>query len=70
MPTPTDPTLLEVCCDVVIRFKGHGSYKGVPGALKTLARRPIGFSHEQYQAVFGLLCSVYDRAVEAIQTTC
>jgi len=67
MPTPTDPDLLEVCCDVVIRFKGHGSYKGVTGALKALTRRASGFSHEEYQAVFDLLSGVYDRAVEAIQ---
>ncbi len=64
---PTDPKLLEICCDVVIRFKGHGSYKGRPGALKALARRAPGFTEDEYRVVLDLLCQVYDRAVEAIQ---
>ena len=28
MPIPPDPKLLDVGCDVVIRFKAHPSYKG------------------------------------------
>jgi hypothetical protein len=50
----------------VIRFKGHGSYKGEQGAIRALARRAPGFESEEYRALFDLLCRVYDRAVEAI----
>ncbi len=66
MPIPHDPHLLDACCDVVIRFKGSGSYKGERGALKALARRAPGFEPEEDRALFDLLCRVYDRAVEAI----
>jgi hypothetical protein len=62
-----DPDLLDVACDVVIRFKGHGSYKGKSGALRALARRAPGFSRDEYRAVFDSLCRVYDQAVEAIR---
>ncbi len=65
MPLTTDPHLLDVCCDVVRRFKGHNSYGGVQGALKALARRSGG-SPEQCREAFDVLCRVYDRAVEAI----
>src|SRR3954464_4546140 len=67
MSIPDDPRLLDTCCDVVIRLKGHGSYKGEQGAIKVLARRAPGFESEEYRAVFDLLCRVYDRAVEAIR---
>ncbi len=32
VPIPDDPRLLDTCCDVVIRFKGHGSYEGGRGS--------------------------------------
>ncbi len=67
MPIPDDPHLLGTCCDMVIRCKGHGSYKGDQGAIKALARRAPGFESEEYRALFELLCRVYDRAVEAIR---
>ena len=66
-PTP-DPVLLDVACDVAIRLKGHGDYKGRSGALKALARRAPGFTEEVYRAALDLLCGAYDRAVEAIRT--
>jgi hypothetical protein len=62
-----DPNLLDVACDVVIRFKGHGSYEGVPGALKALARRAPDATEEDRRTALELLCRAYDRAVEAIQ---
>ena len=43
MPIPADPHLLDSCCDVVIRFKGHGSDKGEQGAIKTLMRECMKF---------------------------
>jgi hypothetical protein len=67
MPLPTEAGLLEAACDVVIRFKGHGSYKRHPGALRALAKRFPGSSQAEYRRVFDLLCRVYDRAVEAIR---
>jgi hypothetical protein len=62
-----DPKLLDVGSDVVVRFKGHGSYKGEAGALKAMKRRAPGFSDEDYRATFDMLSQVYDRAVDAIQ---
>jgi hypothetical protein len=62
-----DPKLLDVGSDVVIRFKGHGSYKGEAGALKAMRRRAPGFSDEDCRAAFDMLSQVYDRAVDAIQ---
>ena len=67
MPLPTEAALLEAACDVVIRLKGHGSYRGEAGALRALARRVPGFAQEEYRAAFDFLCRVYDRAVEAIR---
>jgi hypothetical protein len=67
MPPPTDPYLLDTCCDVVVRFKGHGSYGGEQAALKALRRRAPGSSQEEYRAAFDVLCKAYDRAVEAIR---
>lgn len=66
MPLTNNPHLLDVCCDVVVRFKGHDSYGGAKGALKALARRSGG-SPEQCRDAFDALCTVYDRAVDAIQ---
>jgi hypothetical protein len=66
MAVEADKKLLEACSDVVIRFKGHGSYKTESGAVKALSRRAPGHTPEQYRACFGLLCGVYDRAVSAI----
>ena len=66
-PLSDDPNLLAVACDVVIRFKGHGCYEGVPGALRALARRAPGFTEEDRRTALEMLCRAYDRAVEAIQ---
>jgi hypothetical protein len=67
MPIPTEPNLLNVACDVVVRFKGHGSYKGEAGALRALAKRAPGSTQDECRAVFALLDRVYDRTVEAIR---
>ncbi len=67
MPLPADPHLLDVCSDVVIRFKGHDSYGGPGGALRALQRRVPAFSVEDCRAAFEVLCAVYDRAVVAIR---
>jgi hypothetical protein len=64
---PDDPRLLDVGCDVVVRFKGSGSYKGEAGAIKAMRRRAPGFSDDEYRAVFEMFCQVHDLAVEAIQ---
>lgn len=66
MPIPTDPRLLDIACDVTIRFRGHRSYGDERGALKALRRRAPGHTPDEYRAVFECLCSVYDRAVLAI----
>lgn len=66
MPIPTDPRLLDIACDVTIRFRGHGSYGDEKGALKALRRRAPGPTPDEYLAVFGFLGRVYDRALEAI----
>jgi hypothetical protein len=59
--------LLTAAADVVIRFKGHGSY-GTPGkALKALRRRMPGAPRADLQEAFDLLASVYDRAVDAVR---
>jgi hypothetical protein len=58
--------LLDIACDVTIRFRGHHSYGDQKGAIRALRRRAPGFSPEEYQAVFDVLCRVYDRAVAAI----
>lgn len=65
MALTSDPNLLDVCSDVVVRFKAHESYGGRDGALKALRRR-TGSSPEECREVFDVLCKVYDRAVEAI----
>jgi hypothetical protein len=67
MPILAAPNLLEAACDVVIRFKGHGSYKGEPGALRALTKRAPGFSRDEYRTVFDFLFRVYDGAVDAIR---
>ncbi len=66
MPIPDDPRLLDIACDVTIRFRGHGSYGDEKGALKALRRRAPGHTPGEYQAVFKFLRTVYDRAVAAI----
>jgi hypothetical protein len=68
MPIPIDPRLLDIACDVTIRFRGHGSYGGEKGALKALRRRAPGYTLDEYRAVFAFFRTVYDRAVEAIPT--
>jgi hypothetical protein len=67
MPIPAHPNLHDVACDVVIRFKGHSSYKGQPGALRALAKRAFDSSRAESRAAFNLLSRVYDLAAEAIQ---
>jgi hypothetical protein len=66
MPIPTDPSLLDIACDVTIRLRGHGSDGDEKGALKALRRRAPGHAQGEYLAVFGFLRTVYDRAVAAI----
>jgi hypothetical protein len=56
MSTKPTEQLLDACADVVILFKGHGSYGTEAAALKALRRRVSGHSAEEYQAVS--LCSV------------
>ncbi len=65
MPFPNDPLILDVGCDVVIRFKGHKSYGGQQNALKAMARRAAA-PQEECRQVFEALCRVYDQAVDAI----
>jgi hypothetical protein len=65
MALTTDQRLLDVCCDVVIRFKGHRSYGGEQGALKALKKR-TGFLAEECREAFDALCKVYDRAVDVL----
>jgi hypothetical protein len=51
MPIPTDPKLLDIACDVTIRFRGHRSYGDENGAIRALRRRAPG----EYRAVFELM---------------
>ena len=67
MKLPSDKKLLDTCVDVVIRFKGHGSYKGHSGAIKALSRRGPGFEAAAYQTTFDSFCELYDKAVDAIE---
>lgn len=66
LPLQSDENLFDVACDVVIRLKGHDSYKRQSGALKALARRAPGFTQEQYRDVLNFLISVYDQAVKSV----
>lgn len=66
MPPVYDKQLLAACTDVVIRYKGHGSYGSEARALEALARRVPGFGARDYEAVFRLLVRVYERAVSAV----
>ena len=66
MPIPNDPRLLDIACDVAIRFRGHGSYKDEAGALRALRRRAPGHTTDEYRQVFEPLRTIYDRTVEAI----
>jgi uncharacterized protein (TIGR02996 family) len=64
---PTDPRLFDVCGEVVHYFKSYDSYRGRRReATRALARRVPGFEAGQYQALFDILCRVYDVAVAAI----
>ena len=65
MTTESDK-LLDVCCNVVVRFKAHDSYKTEMRALAALRRRAPGFDQEQYANAFELLCQVYDCAVDFV----
>lgn len=62
------PKLLDIACDVTIRFKGHRSYGNEKGALRALRRRAPGYAPEAYQSAFHFLCQVYDSAREAVPT--
>lgn len=66
MPPIYDKHLLAACTDVVIRYKGHGSYGSEARALDALARRAPGFGPRDYESVFRLLVRVYERAVSAV----
>lgn len=66
MPIPNDPKLLDIACDVTIRFRAHRSYGDEPGALRALRRRAPGHTPDEYRSVFQFLLAVYDRAVGAI----
>jgi hypothetical protein len=61
-----DARLLDIACDVTIRFRAHRSYGSEKGALKALRRRAPGYTPDEYQAVLQFLCKVYDRAKLAV----
>ncbi len=63
-----DERLLDVCVDVVIRFKAHDRYRSEAGAVRALKRRAPGYTDEEYQAAFSLLNWVYDQAVLAVSS--
>ncbi|MHB1558444.1 MAG: hypothetical protein ACYC61_13375 [Isosphaeraceae bacterium] len=66
MRIPNDPKLLDVACDVAIRFRGHGSYGDQNGAMKAMRRRAPGHTTDEYRSVLEFLIAVHDRAVAAI----
>ena len=66
MAISSDPLVLDVGCDVVIRYRGHDGYGGERRrALGAMTRR-TSKSREQCGAVLDAFCEVYDRAVAAI----
>jgi len=67
MRLPQNDTFQDVCSDVVVRFKGHGSYKGRSGALRAFKKRAPNFEPNEYEIAFDRFCAVYDLAVSAIQ---
>ena len=67
MNLPEEELFTDVCSDVVIRFKGHGAYKGRAGALRAFKRRAPEYDHHIYEAAFDKFCHVYDTAVKAIE---
>lgn len=66
-PVSTDERLLDVCADVVIRFKAHERYRSEAGALRALKRRAPGYPEEEYRTAFSLLSRVYDQAMLAVK---
>lgn len=67
MNLPEEEKFQDVCADVVIRFKGHGSYKGRAGALKAFKKRTPGYDSLVYEGTLDNFCEVYDLAVKAIE---
>jgi hypothetical protein len=55
MPIPTDPKLLDIACDVTIRFRGRRSYGDEKGAIRALRRRAPGHTPDEYRTVFELM---------------
>lgn len=66
MKLPDDELFQAVCADVVVRFKGHDSYKGKAGALKTFRKRAPDYETAAYETAFDYFCDIYDLAVVAI----
>lgn len=66
MPIPSDPKLLDIACDVAIRFRAFRSYGDQKGALKALRRRAPGHTPDEYRSALEFLLAVYARAVAAI----
>ena len=66
MKLPEEQLFEEVCADVVIRFKGHGAYKGRAGALKAFRKRAPTYDPLIYETAFDKFCLVYDLAVITI----
>lgn len=66
MNLPEDKLFQDVCADVVIRFKGHGSYKWRAGSLKAFKKRTPGYKPFVYEETLDKFCEVYDFAVQAI----
>lgn len=66
MKLPSDPKLLDIACDVTIRFKGHDSYGSRQKAIAALRRRAPGYHADEYATVLEFLCEIYDLAVEII----
>jgi hypothetical protein len=67
MKLPADEIFHEVCADVVVRFKGHDSYKGRSGALRAFRKRAPGYDLPVYESAFDSCCDIYDLAVIAIE---
>jgi hypothetical protein len=60
---PDEDKFLEILTDVVIRYKGHGSYKNEEGALKAFKKRAKAYSPGSCREAFEITCRVYDAAV-------